>query len=269
MTKKYALCLYGKVGSPKTWKDGINKQEDINYSKVFKYWKKNFLDLNDVDIFIHSWSFDQKKQLVELWKPTSFVIQKQKYFSSLRALFNMFRYGGYKKPLFFLYNIWNSYPKEKQYYWNQRIKAARSRWFSTHSSLSLALKHDTKYDFMVSARLDLVLNTPINLDELDASKFYSANFNNTPTLEQTAQKTNTSHEEKKLSDLIFFSRPEYMKAFIDINENFYNYPISPHKAAYQAVLKYVPIDEIQFYLYPFIDFDTAKGFFYKWKMGDN
>tara|TARA_B100001142_G_C14066902_1_gene551949 strand:+ start:219 stop:347 length:129 start_codon:yes stop_codon:yes gene_type:complete len=42
MTKKYALCLYGKVGSPKTWKDGINKQKTLTTARSLNIGKKIF-----------------------------------------------------------------------------------------------------------------------------------------------------------------------------------------------------------------------------------
>lgn len=269
MNKKYALCLYGKVGSAQTWKEGASDEIEVEADKVFPFWKENLLDHNDIDVFIHSWSDNQKKEIVQLYKPKDYIIENQRSFSVLYSLLKMFKNGGYRKPFLFFYNIWSSHPIEKQLFWKNRIKAARSRWYSTARSLELALNYENKYDLIISARIDLILKSKINLDTLKTEYFYAAHFNRTPVIgdkNESIDMSNKTHIEKKFSDLIFISNPTYIKSFLDIDKNFHSYSISPHSSSYEAVLRNCSKDQIKFYLYPWKDFETVKSFFYDWKI---
>ena len=178
---KVALCLYGMVGQSATWKDGIKEDlyKDTPVEDVFQFWEKHFLKQNlDIDIFIHSWSINQKEKLIQTYKPKNFIIEKQKkFFIFFDVAKFFFESSGWKNPFLFLYNLWNSYPKEKQLFWINRIKAARSRWYSTARSIDLMNNYkklnDFEYDFVVSARLDLVLKTDLNINDLNK---YSSSY---------------------------------------------------------------------------------------------
>ena len=58
-----------------------------------------------------------------------------------------------------------------------------------------------------------------------------------------------------------------IKSFI--NENFNVYPINPHESSYEAITKKFGKEVVDFYLYPWIDFETGKTYFHDWKMGDS
>ena len=68
--------------------------------------------------------------------------------------------------------------------------------------------------------------------------------------------------------MIFFGKPLYINQLCDINENFNVYSINPHESSYEAITKKFGKEVIDFYLYPWIDFETGKMYFHDWKMGD-
>jgi hypothetical protein len=77
---RVALCFYGLVGS-KIGKNGNG--ESLDPTIAYEYYKKHILDVNDnVDVFIHSWSYDSKKKLLKLYKPKKEAIEKIKYLNS-------------------------------------------------------------------------------------------------------------------------------------------------------------------------------------------
>ena len=59
---KIALCLHGLVGSTNSL--SYNRDEsDFDGKKLcaelaFKDWKRCILDVNDVDVFFHTWDLD-------------------------------------------------------------------------------------------------------------------------------------------------------------------------------------------------------------------
>ena len=67
---KIAFCLYGLVGSA-TEKYGLGA--DIDYRIGHHLNEKYIFDKNDtIDVFMHSWSTDYEKGLVDVYKPKFF-----------------------------------------------------------------------------------------------------------------------------------------------------------------------------------------------------
>ena len=74
---RIAVCFFGLHPS-ECWKD---KTPLNDLSHV--YWKKNVFDRNDnVDIFLHSWSINNKDKLINEYNPTTYKIEHQKDFSN-------------------------------------------------------------------------------------------------------------------------------------------------------------------------------------------
>lgn len=64
---KIALCLHGLFDSiTDTTSKGIDG---------FYYIKKHILNKGDVDVYIHSWSFNEKEKILDLYKPKNFIIE--------------------------------------------------------------------------------------------------------------------------------------------------------------------------------------------------
>ena len=58
---KIALCFTGQARS---------------FQKGFEYYKKNLLDVYDVDVYIHTWQFDGEKELENLYKPLRMLTEE-------------------------------------------------------------------------------------------------------------------------------------------------------------------------------------------------
>ena len=68
---RVALCLFGLVGGVKGCSgDNIATGSEDILRIGYKHCKKRILDKNHcVDVFIHTWSTDLKKEITQLYKP--------------------------------------------------------------------------------------------------------------------------------------------------------------------------------------------------------
>ena len=69
-----AICLYGLVGGTEG-KNGLGT--DIPFEKCYDTYKKHIIDINDADIFIHSWSINVRNELTSLYKPKKCKFEEQ------------------------------------------------------------------------------------------------------------------------------------------------------------------------------------------------
>jgi hypothetical protein len=141
---KIALCLSGLTGGS-GGKDGVGNSLDIDipYQSVKKY----LLDVNDIDVFIHSWSKEFEKELIDLYKP-----KKQKF----------------EKQIIF----------DKD---NHRKHITQSRFYGNNKVLDLKRLYEEEnnfiYDVVMISRLDLVWFNEVNFDMYDPKYFYASHWN--------------------------------------------------------------------------------------------
>ena len=130
---KSALCL---IGLSKGYLD-----------KTPQTIKENILNVNNVDVFIHTWNDDENdiKTIKELFNPKESVFEKQIIFSDD----------------------------------NPFLHKMKSRWYSHKKVLDLKKeyeeKYNFKYDFVMVARFDLLFFTPFIFSEYDPNFFYLTN----------------------------------------------------------------------------------------------
>jgi len=129
---KVALCLSGQPRS---------------FEKGFEYYKKNLLDVYDVDVFLHTWYYDffDYSKLIDLYKPKSIKVQKP-------LNINLERFSQYCN-----YNIFSLFYGIKQSY---------SLLQETEND------EDFKYDWVVRSRYDYALNFSPDFSKLDQKKLY-------------------------------------------------------------------------------------------------
>lgn len=126
---KIAFCLYGIVGkNTKSYEKGYY----IPLKYAYNTYKKNLLDGNDVDVFIHSWSGDKKNEILNLYKPKSYLFEKIKY---------------------------NNYPFLSM---SKTIKLKNQ----------YEIKNNITYDFVIVIRFDLLFLKKINFNKLDNLNIY-------------------------------------------------------------------------------------------------
>lgn len=134
---KIALCFSGQSRS---------------FEKGYEYYKKNLLDQHDVDVYIHGWEFENKENLIELYKPSVCMFEKSPTLdlSSYTNTPNPQKY-----PQIFTYRMFYS-----MYECSQLVKG--------------------EYDWVIRSRTDYALNTQIPFEFLDKSKLYIPNCRMVP-----------------------------------------------------------------------------------------
>lgn len=135
---KIALCFSGQARS---------------FEKGYEYYKKNLLDRYDVDVYIHSWKFDDERKLLELYRPVSYKLETpplgnfdERYTNTPNAQ---------KHPPRFTYRM----------------------LYSMYECVQLIHK---QYDWVIKSRTDYALNVVIPFSELDNSKLYIPNCRMVP-----------------------------------------------------------------------------------------
>ena len=207
--KKIALCLFGSIG----FKEKPKKNSDDIIDPTFcnKFFEKNLIKNNNVDIFFHTWDSIYNKKVADLYKPKSFSIEKH-----LNFKINLKEYS-----LEFI-NFYEEISEQKYYnqtpeqYIKNFIFRTKSRWHSQIKSLELMKKYkeenNINYDFIIQSRFDLIISK-LNLTTLDKDFVHLVN---------------APHQNiDQLHDLIFISNYENAIQFIDIKSNLNNYPICP------------------------------------------
>jgi len=134
---KVALCLHGLVGTDDKYGKG-NKL--INHKVGYKHFKQHVMDVNDqVDVFIHTWSVNQKDKVVETYNPVAIKAEQQ--------------------------------PKTD--YEIPGVHANFCRWTSVKEVISLMNKSDVEYDWVLLTRFDIALLVDFVFSEFDKTKFYA------------------------------------------------------------------------------------------------
>jgi len=151
---KIALCLHGiSIGTN-------NKGQVVTYDKSFPLLNKNILNLNDVDIFIHTWNENEEeiKTTKKLYEPKDSIFEKQIIFADdvPRHISN----SNYDLP------------------GTTKWHTTKSRWYSYMKSVELKQKYERqnnfKYDFVFVTRFDNCFLTPFIFSEYDSNYFYAS-----------------------------------------------------------------------------------------------
>ena len=138
---KIALCFTGQARS---------------FQKGFEYYKKNLLDVYDVDVYIHTWQFDGEEKLIELYEATKIITEPvlvtdadTKYTNTPNS---------------------QKYPPRFTY----------SALYSINECRMLMMSSGIEYDWVIKTRTDYALNVQIPFEELDNTKLYIPNCRMVP-----------------------------------------------------------------------------------------
>ena len=259
---KVALCFYGLVGS----KVGKNGQgEDLDPEIAYELYRKNIIDKNDqVDVFIHSWSYEFKDRLTDLYSPKKACIENQIDFQAKASNFkNKFpSYRAKIKLIFFKIFNKNAYLKlinlkEKELF------RAYSRWYSSKKSLDLKKEYENekgfKYDAVMITRLDVGFFSELMFDKYDMRYFY-ASHRNDAALESNNYKANRlNHDEgNTFQDLWFFSNSDNMDKFSLLYDYIENYRVSPHASSREHVDVFIGKEKVKYTMYRWFDHELIR-----------
>ena len=249
---KVALCLFGNVGikqnaALRSWNYDVKLESEMAHTDpkiAYKYYVKNLLNKYDVDIFMHSWSTNFLKELVNLYNPKDHIIEKQKNFPMDLSL-----YGIEGKDM----DNWKiSKPALRSYkailpFRNNKIDVVleelrrhtfrtTSRWYSNSKVIKImndySLKNNVKYDFVITSRLDCCFLSPFKLDNRSSDLFYAS------------KRIGRDDVNDALYDFWFMSSQENMLKFSEIYDNIYDYSIRPVYACKEHVDKFIGSEKI-------------------------
>lgn len=230
---KIAVCLYGLIGSQQ---DQNGKGILLSPLHAFNLNNSNLFSLNNPDIFIHTWNYENHHTLSDLYKPKKITSDKQIEFKS--DVLNGIEITRKEK----LIQIFS--PSHKKYYLKKQLdanKRALSRWYSTMKSVQLMSQYEDEnnisYDCVLLMRLDMAFYTPLILKAYDMNKFWASHWNIAPS-KAVDFKGDFSNQNigKGLLDFWFFSNSKNIKEFSSLYNHFNSYHPNPHIASYQRVM---------------------------------
>tara|TARA_B100001123_G_scaffold437566_1_gene570046 strand:- start:32552 stop:33319 length:768 start_codon:yes stop_codon:yes gene_type:complete len=138
---RLAVCIHGIVGGKKG-KDNAGGALDIH--ELFSHFRDNVIAANEgdfekIDVFIHSWSVDQKDSILSLYDPTSHVIENQIVFEGV----------------------------------SQEDQRRFSKFYSLYKSINMCEKYCND-DIILSCRFDMFYNKQLKINDIIAENSQKA-----------------------------------------------------------------------------------------------
>ena len=147
---RIALCFNGLAGGKN------DKGHPVDWQLAADHFKENIINLqvHEVDVFFHTWSTEAELELVELYEPKKYMVQKQIDFDSLANKFS-------KK-------VHSDVPRH--------FHSIMSRWYSNDKVLRLKSdyekEHGYKYDYVMTSRFDVEWLRPLDFSQFDRDSIW-------------------------------------------------------------------------------------------------
>lgn len=267
---KVAICISGNLGNTKrsggrkNW--NIENLNNESYNNLyppelgFKHIKKILLDKYDCDTFFHCWSNSEnvKNELVELYNPKKYIVEKQKKFD---VSVNDYHFKDNDIDSIFKSNISNNCKMGYKILFDSRnnnndylIKElnalafrSSSRLYSLNKSIDLMKKYkasnNINYDWILICRFDSFWNFPIHHGN---NSNFSINLKKLNTNFSYIEKRNGRIDYKyAIYDLWFLLSEKNINAFDNIFSKRFNYCMSPPYYFYKLLQEKVNNDNIK------------------------
>ncbi len=147
---RIALCFNGLAGGKN------DKGFPVDWQLAVDHFKENIINLqvHEVDVFFHTWSTEAELELVELYEPKKYMVQKQIDFDSLANKFSK--------------NVHSDVPRH--------FHSIMSRWYSNDKVLRLKSdyekEHGFKYDYVMTSRFDVAWLRPLDFSQFDRNSIW-------------------------------------------------------------------------------------------------
>jgi len=196
----------------------------VDYKSCAKTIIHNIINPNDCDVFIHSWSVDQEKDLVSIYKPKKYLFEQQEMFG--------FRLDSNEAI----------HPTVGQAF------RTTSRYVSIERGMNLKRQYEQeqgfKYKWILILRFDYLILKKLSLEGLDLESIYICYEPHWPDIDK----------ECKVYDGIFLGSLEVMDTFhnfgTDILENLYPRRVDDcHRLVYDRLLEIVDSSQRIKYIY--------------------
>ena len=206
--------------------------------KTFHYWNKNIINNNDVDIFMHSFSFDKKNDLLR-YKPKKYIIEKQKKFNEIKNIddLNTVNVDGEKKSIFYKNMDWY----QIMYCITYGIKK------TVELMTEYEQEHNFIYDLVILSRMDIIWLRPIIFKNLNNNLFYSGVW---------GKDNYYSKKHNGLIGLWFISNSNFIKQYSTLYENLKKYLLDGIERSYHTISKFHVTTFTKNIEYKFNNFDN-------------
>ena len=159
--------MFGHVGG-KAGRDGEGGW--LSPQKSFENYVSHIFGDHEVDVFLHTWSMDQKNEILELYNPVASIIEPQTDFSDIEMSRYPLTHLASYRDLFLAYdeNVVEEVVRPL-------IFRSHSRWCSTRQSIQLmsqyAAQKQVRYDWVVQLRFDLFFLKRLHFESMDPELF--------------------------------------------------------------------------------------------------
>jgi len=235
---KVAFCLSGKTGGL-SGKGGLG--EPVDYEYCHKLFNENIIKRNDTDVFIHSWSVEEKEKLLRLYSPVASIFEEDKDFGATDNL----QVNGKKGNNLTLFYF------------------TRSKFYSTQQVLRLKKKFEEENNFIYDAvmlnRFDLLWHTPVDFSIFNMDFLYAAHWNGVDYKKREVDKKNY-FKNQRILELWLFSNSKFMDYFGDAYNALATINVGdPHLFMYQYLQQSEEIrGKIKFLFYRYFDYDLYR-----------
>jgi hypothetical protein len=175
---KIALCLAGQARS---------------FEKSYTYYKKNLFDRFDVDVFLHTWKFDNVEELINLYRPKKYIVNFPFDSEVFNCKYTRVTFPNRFPPFFTISSLFSIF---------------QACLLKTHHEI------ETKqYDWVIKSRFDFALPDIIPFENLEKNKIYM------PACRTKAFGDWIGNDQFAIGDSNIMNK--YMSTYLGI-ENYYN-----------------------------------------------
>lgn len=185
---RIALCLFGSTGfKQKLGRGNQLNLEQYSTEEPLKSIKQNIVIPHNCDVFIHSWSLENKELIIQIFNPKKFLFEPHKQFDKNIA---------------------------------SKKNATLSRFYSEFKSNELKMSYesdkDFKYDVVIHSRMDIIWFNKMNLIQ-KPDTFFASNWNSSINENNLGPFNKLNHHQSfALHDWWFFSESNSMDKFSNI-----------------------------------------------------
>jgi hypothetical protein len=185
---RIALCLFGSTG----YKQKLGRGHQLNLEKYsieepLNSINQNIVKPHNCDVFIHSWSVENKELIIQIFNPVKFSFETHKQFDR---------------------NI------------SSKKNATLSRFYSEFKSNELKMHYENEknfnYDVVIHSRMDIIWFNKMNLVQKPGT-FFASNWNSSINDNNLGPFNKLNHHQSfALHDWWFFAESNLMDRFSNI-----------------------------------------------------
>ena len=205
LMSRIALCLFGSTG----YKQKLGRGNQINLEKYsiqepLKSIHKNIVLPHNCDVFIHSWSVENKDLIIQIFNPVNFLFETHKQFDKDIAS---------KK--------------------NATLSRFYSELMSNELKMSYEKRKNFRYDVVIHSRMDIIWFNKMNIIQ-KPNTFFASNWNSSINDNNLGPFNKLNHHQSfALHDWWFYSDSNSMDKFSDIYKKRYLFYLK-NKREYNA-----------------------------------